>query len=113
MSDLLPEKMLGLKADSPHELAEYAGDILSREAGITHNHGIQFRNSGDIRVYEDSADMKAVVLVPLPFLHLADAETDELAEALSMLFPMGRVEVEIAPPPQQVHDTPTHDDRPI
>lgn len=100
MSELLPDKFWGIHIDSPEQLVDITIEILRRQTSVNPNQRIHFDNAGEIRAYEDSADQKVVLLVPLPHLDFADVTTDELHEALAMTMPAGvRLEVDVAPPP--------------
>lgn len=97
--ELLPNKYHGRHIDDPEELVEMARETLRKQTSIPANSHIQFENAGEIRAYEDSADRKVVLLVPLPHLDFADVSTDEIQDALAMTMSAGvKLEVDVAPP---------------
>lgn len=99
-TELLPEKFYGRHVESHEDLIEMAHETLRQQTSVPHNRRIDFENAGEMRVYEDSADAKLALLVPLPYLDFADVTTQELQDALAPTMPAGvRFEVDVAPAP--------------
>lgn len=56
----------------------------------------KYRNAGEIMLYEDSADAKVLILVPLPYLADAELTTGDVERALEEIRPAGiAIEVDI------------------
>lgn len=102
----LPDRLMGRKLTNHDEVVDSVYELLHYQISASRNRDIHFRNAGEIRTYTDTADMKTVVLVPLPYLHIADVTTDELQRALGpMVTPeVGTVTIEVAPPPDAISD---------
>lgn len=96
----LPDELMGRHADSPQDMIDFVRTLLDHEAPVPKKRGLHFENAGDFRAYEDSAEHKVSVLVPLPYLDAADVTTDEIQETIAPCAPVGiKVEVAVAPPP--------------
>lgn len=83
----LPESLFGIHPTSPERIPEIAREVLEHNIPINPRgrQDIEFQNAPDFHLVEDSANYRLTLYVPLPFLHHADADTDDLKAVLGPL----------------------------
>lgn len=96
----IPDRLMGYHPDDPDELCTVIEETLLGEGGIHVKRHSAVRNAGEVRYYEDTAENKAVLLIPLPHLDIADVTVEDVNEWLGLVAPPKvEVEAKVAPPP--------------
>lgn len=97
----LPESLMGTHIESPVDIRMAVQEILEHHLPAISPHrdeSLELENMPSILVAEDSANAEIRVYVPLPYLHHADLETDQLQDALAPTMPAAtRFRVEVHP----------------
>jgi hypothetical protein len=84
---VLPDSLWGTKADNARALRAVTRHVLKQnmEPPVPAGQMLEFENAPDFEVVE--YPVKMTMYVPLPWLHLADTDTDELQSVVAPLSP--------------------------